>query len=437
MLAHGYKLLTFLLLLIGINIVYAIDEVENTESDGARLAIIDTDYNIATYDLTSETLTQLTDDGANDRRYQWATWSTDGRLAYFCCEATGALPTSQIFVSSNGVTTPELLYETEGEFIIYASWSPADCGTDCREVAILANNLRNGTLAVDIIEDSTESTVTRLGTGSPFYFHWNATGSDLIFHRNNSQLDIHTRAQNDISASLSDSSGTFQTPVWSPIDSRVLVGVRGAERGTTDLVIIDGDDTTTLVSGLEGLVSFLWSPDGSKIAYRTVDQFGINNIIVVDANTGEEISASDVSGAVAFFWSPDSTRIAFITIEGTTQGQNATLPPIAPETPFMQRFVQDDSPTALYWNVLDVETGANVRYSPFIPTFEMTYLLTYFDQFAPSHRVWSPDSNYLVYTGFVDRDSQPEPFVYIQDVSDNSIAPQSITEGVFSVWSFE
>ncbi|MEL6524930.1 MAG: hypothetical protein AAFQ07_04395, partial [Chloroflexota bacterium] len=139
MLAHGYKLLAFLLLLIGINTVYAIGELEDTESSGAQLAIIDIDYNIATYDLTSENLTQLTDDAANDRRYQWATWSTDGRLAYFCCEATGNLPTSQIFVSPDGIATPELLYETEGEFIIYASWSPADCGTDCREIAILAN----------------------------------------------------------------------------------------------------------------------------------------------------------------------------------------------------------------------------------------------------------------------------------------------------------
>ncbi|MEO1646747.1 MAG: hypothetical protein AAFR67_16275, partial [Chloroflexota bacterium] len=221
------------------------------------------------------------------------------------------------------------------------------------------------------------------------------------------------------------------------IDSRVLVGVRGAERGTTDIVVIDGDDSTTLVPDLEGLVSFLWSPDGSKIAYRTVDQFGINNLIIVDANTGEELTISEISGAVSFFWSPDSSRIAFITIESTTQGQNASLPSISSEMTFMQRFAQDDSPTALYWNVLNVETGANVRYSPFIPTFEMTYLLTYFDQFAPSHRVWSPDSNYLVYSGFVDQDSQPEPFVYIQDVTDSNIAPQAITEGVFGVWSFE
>lgn len=429
------KIVTLSLLLIGINSVHAIDEV--TELSG-QIAIVDTDFNIATFDLTNERLTTLTDDAADNRRYQWTTWSTDGRLAYFCCEANGQRPLSQIYVSVDGIASPELLYETENEYIIYAAWSPADCasGDGCRELAILANNITDGTLAVDIIEDSQEGTITRLGTGNPFFYHWDSTGNDLIIHRNNQNLDIYNRISNDISQQLSNSSGTFQTPVWSPIDNRLLVGVPNEDGTTTDLVIFDGNEQTTLVSGLEGLVAFLWSPDGSKIAYRTVDRFGFNNLIIIDALTGEELNVSDVSGTISFFWSPDSSKIAFITIESATGGRSAKRNVTVPDMLPMQQFVQDDSPTALYWNVLDVETGDNIRYSPFIPTFEMTYLLTYFDQFSPSHRVWSPDSTHLVYAGFI-ADAQPQPFVYIQDVADASQTPQVITEGVFGIWSFD
>ena len=58
-------------------------------------------------------------------------------------------------------------------------------------------------------------------------------------------------------------------------------------------------------------------------------------------------------------------------------------------------YAQEDA--GLAWSVLDMETGNVRRYGAFVPTADLIYLFTYFDQFMQSHRIWSPDSRYIVY----------------------------------------
>ena len=84
--------------------------------------------------------------------------------------------------------------------------------------------------------------------------------------------------------------------------------------------------------------------------------------------------------------------------------------------------------------MLDVATGANRRLASFLPTSDMIYLLTYFDQFSQSHRVWSPDSQNLVY-GELTADRQP--VVTILSTSGTDSVPLTIAEGQIGVWSYE
>ena len=79
---------------------------------------------------------------------------------------------------------------------------------------------------------------------------------------------------------------------------------------------------------------------------------------------------------MAFFWSPDSTKIAYVTL--------------LPEEPGMLR-----------WKVLDVATGAVSTLIDFTPSADQVTVLQFFDQFAGSHRIWSPDSRSLVFAGKV------------------------------------
>lgn len=423
MFKRWYYVITFIVLSLSLNSIFAIDEVNDLSG---KIAIIGTDYNIYTYIADANEQIQLTQDASADRRYQFPTWSTDGRLAYFCCEAS---PNAQAHISANGEATGNILYENEGAFILYAYWSPADCGTNCRELAMLTSDALG--LSVDVLQDSNTPSTTKIGSGGPFYYHWDSTGTQMIFHRGNSDLDIYNRTQDDISGSLENSSGTFQTPVWSPIDDRILIGM-GNPSGNTDLATIEDGEASVLVSDISGLLAFLWSPDGRYIAYRTLDQFGFSGLTVVDAETGEIVIEDQSTSAISFFWSPDSKKIAYISLSEVDNSRSASL-----GIHVSQNFVQNDSPTQFVWNVLDIEAETNLSYSSFIPTYEMLYLLTYFDQFAPSHRVWSPDSRFILLSGTLSGETQNEPKVYAVDTADATEQAIIIADGVFGIWSFE
>lgn len=420
-------LLVFILMNLSLNLISAIDEADGLSG---KVAIIGTDYNVYSYVADTDSLMQLTQDASADHRYQLPTWSTDGRLAYFCCEISpNLLPTAQAHISENGESTGNILYENEGAVILYAYWSPADCGTNCRELAMLTNDALG--LSVDVLQDSDTPSTTTIGSGAPFYYHWDNTGTQIIFHRGNADLDIYNRTQNDISDSLQDSSGSFQVPLWSPVDDRILVGISSAN-DTTDLTIIENGSESVLVSNITGLVAFLWSPDGRYIAYRTLDKFGFSGLTVVDAVTGEIVLEDQSMSAIAFFWSPDSQKIAYISLSGVDNSRSASA-----AIRVGQNFVQNDSPTEFAWNMLDIETGTNLSYSSFIPTFEMLYLLTYFDQFSPSHRLWSPDSRFLLLAGTLSGENQNDPHIYAIDTSNTNSEPTMIADGVFGIWSFE
>ena len=410
----------------------AIDEF--TQATSGKIAVVGMDYNIYSYDVAQSDLAPITTNANRTRRYQWPTWSRDGRLAYFCCDLRVTRDLSSIaYISDDGISPGEVAYEGANETIIHAAWSPAHCddGTACRELALLINDVVRGGISIEMLTNNTEETRSRtIGVGSPFYYNWNPDGTRMIFHRNNDSIDIFDMVNNDVVSSLREQSpGTYQSPAWSPVDNRVLYGVAG-ESGT-DLVVADDDNTQALVTGINGFVSFLWSPDGRYIAYRSLQENNIGSIFVVDAETGETITSTITDGVLAFFWSPDSRKLAFVSVNDRA-GRNAKVQALA-----RQHFVQDNERIEFVWSKLDIATGEAIRLSSFLPTYEMQYMLTYFDQFAPSHRIWSPDSRYLTYSTVVDLETQPRAVVIQLDTENLQDPRTEIASGVFSVWSFD
>jgi Tol biopolymer transport system component len=203
------------------------------------------------------------------------------------------------------------------------------------------NDLERGGLSMAMLRNQDNTTSNRvIDAGSPFYYHWNPEGTQLVFHRNNARIAIYDIAQSDVSLEFGErSSGLFQAPAWSPTDSRILIALSGSDRTLSNLVILAEDTIQTLIEDVRGFVSFLWSPDGKYIAYRTFTRDGINPIIVVDSRTGEEVSRSNIDGIMAFFWSPDSSKIAYLTF--TEQASNTVQ---------------------LLWSVLDIELDSNVQH---------------------------------------------------------------------------
>lgn len=125
---------------------------------------------------------------------------------------------------------------------------------------------------------------------------------------------------------------------------------------------------------------------------------------------------------LAFFWSPDSDQIAYVTTTAVSPGS------------FSAKMSSARQGTGgLSWSVLDVESGAVRSYGSFVPTEQMLYVLTYFDQFAQSHRLWSPDSRHLVYSEMT---ANSEAMISLLDTTQETSVPLFIAEGLVGIWSF-
>ncbi len=391
-----------------------------------RIAYIGMDYNVYTIDSGEEDHTALTTDagvsGDTLRYYQLPTWSSDGRLAFFATilERSGAAAT-EILIATAESSETESVYTGDGQNLTYAYWSPRNCGDNCRDLAVLLGDSSVNGFVVELIRSGERSRAIPIGTGAPFYFSWSADGESMIWHRNNQRIDIFDVGSGEVVETLEETPGVFAAPGWSPVDDRLLFGA-AAGSGETDLVIAANGVVTPLASGLTGPVWFAWSPDGSHVAYK----HGDSPLFVVDTATGRTVARAQAqANIVAFFWSPDSRSIAYVTPFEDTPGSFSAKPNAQQEQPQVPR---------LRWSVLDVAQGSVRQLSAFTPTQEMIYLLSFFDQFAYSHRVWSPDSRHLIYAEIApDR----HPVISLLDATQAIAVPLIIADGVFGVWSFD
>jgi TolB protein len=69
----------------------------------------------------------------------------------------------------------------------------------------------------------------------------------------------------------------------------------------------------------------------------------------------------------------------------------------------------------------------------FRPTRSFLFILPYFDQYAQSIRLWSPDSRYLVYSH---QDSAQQAGIWVVD-TEGEEAPRRLADGVLAVWSWQ
>lgn len=400
-----------------------------------KIAYIGEDRNVYTLALHSQDPFALTDDATQQRRYQWPTWSDDGRLAYFCCEPNARGSVMDVFVSADGESAGEQIYSGESETFTYAYWAPSNCadGETCRDLGVLVSQLVAGTFSVELIRDGVGTTyesgeTQRVGLAAPFYFSWSPDGTHMLLQRFNSRFELYDVASEE-REQLPEVVGSIQAPAWSPVDDRLLIGVRNPDGETTDLVIVANNEPVILVQNLPGLVSYSWSPNGDYIAYRAAAANGVSSVYVVDSVTGERIAQSAVEQVFAFFWAPNSKMVAYATLDSTGGSFSAEN---MPDTVFVSSPAQQQN-NGLSWGVVDISTGTNRIYGAFQPTTEMIYLLNFFDQFAQSHQVWSPDSTHVVYSEVT---PEGNGVISILDMTRPDTVPLFIANGVIGIWSY-
>jgi TolB protein len=280
----------------------------------------------------------------------------------------------------------------------YLSWDPTSS-----RIAYLGSP-GGGGIALGIVEVMGRSAGTPLDTGQPFYLSWGPDGDQLLVHVGGDRLE---RLDLDGSpTTVADRPGIFSVPVWTA-DGRTFVyatvdgnGQRLVARGA------EAEKERTLVP-YDGLIAFVVSPDGRRVAFQVLEPGRTLPLSVIDVRSGETVEIVD-SPIASFFWSPDGERLLYL--------EPDPLP--------------DDTELWFRWGVWD---GTSSFVTPRVALSQLISVeyLQFFEQYAQSMRLWSPDSRAFAYPG-MSEDGQEG--IWIQSARPDR-APVLVSEGDFVAWS--
>ena len=372
-------------------------------------------------------------DGSNPTRlspeqgyYTWPAWSPDGRSVAFSGVAAevgrrGPLTLFVRPIGEDGSGEARAVFVNERGFgpVLpsmphYTLWSP-----DGEWLGIMANTPSGLSLLLDDPQDDKEAGL--LLTGAPLYASWSGNSTDMLVHAG---LGHHSVTADEAPAveSLDILAAGYRVPAWRP-GTRSVAYVSETPDGAGTLYLDDAaQGRRKALDEARGVTAFLWSPDGDTLAVahsgqpsRATGGFVYQGIRLITPE-GERRAVEVDEIVVAFFWSPNGRMIAYVTFAEGAEG--------------------------LRWNILDVASGQRWPLVDFVPTRDQMNLLVFFDQFAYSHRVWSPDSRALVFAGGIvgnvgvsaSLSLQETPKVLVLSVEPASTA-QTLADGILATWS--
>ena len=366
---------------------------------------------------------------AGQRVAQWPTWSRDGsRLAYFRFDiARGSTSRANVFAVGVDGADQVKLFESEAELPIYMAWSP-----DSASLGLLSQ--RGSEFRLQLLDAAAARAAREVARGSPLYFAWAPDAQSVVVHangdgRSNDRATLGLwRAAGGSSAALPlpTRPGDFRAPAWSPDGSRMAY-VAAVPGGQSALAVQEPsrpDVTRLAVVGAEA--AFVWSPNSERLAFSSrltgdVPLYRGIETLKPDGGDRRQVTEDQVT---AFYWSPDGKRLAYAAL--------------------------DVSNRTLVWNVVDADGKNRKQVGSFVPSEEQLFAYRFFDQFAQSHGVWSPDGKYLVYAGQLRAgarsrvapegpgvpggDSGSEPSQVFVAPSDGSASPRALVDGSFGTW---
>ena len=350
--------------------------------------------------------------------YTWPTWSPDGQkiaVSRVTAQGTDSLSAEVYSITNTGQVT-KLYQDPPGVTPLiaentphYMYWSP-----DSRHLTFLANGSPNLNLLVSSTDDPEQ--LLRIINGAPLYWAWASDSLSILLHVGEQVLllDLTTPAG---PVELGARSTAFRAPAWSSISGQMAYIDRSPQGRNTLLVADHNGENGQPVANVGEATAFLWSPTGNSIAILDTDvptNPYYQALRLVDLESGTTRTLTDEQ-VVSFFWSPDGEKIAYVAFDPVVR--------------------------QLSWKVLDPEQSQPRKLVDFLPSQDLFLMLAYFDQYAYSNSLWSPDSQSLVFAGRVapgaggDDDTIAEDRVFIIDV-DGPPSMQAIAEGSLAFWSW-
>ena len=354
----------------------------------------------------------------NDGFFTWPMWSPDGNQLVFSGVQPGSVGMGPLALYHYrlGQDQPRVLYTNEpgmgpilGGMPHYPLWAP-DSGrlvfmaSDPRGLTLFLTDPRNG--------DGARVVIRR----APLYASWSSDSRQLLVHGGPDHFLADVTEEVKVK-DLGVRAASYRVPAWWPLSKRIAF-ISENDVGSLGLYISHVDSGhRTLLQGLLGSAAFLGSPDGRFLAVGhsgSRRDFGYQGVALFSPD-GTRRSVGIDEDVIAFFWSPDSHKLAYVTPSGTRN--------------------------VLRWMVLNVENEERWPLVDFTPSADQMTIFQFFDQFAYSHSLWSPNSDSLVFAGVLSGEgvsaslnSQQAPQIFVVDAGPSPVA-EPIADGILAVWS--
>ncbi len=392
-----------MVLIVGIGLAAALlwwQPWQSAPSGGQQVVALDANSDVLLISADGSTR-RLTAASAGTRRTQ-LTAAPDGRqIAYI--EQQGR--TQQLIVQDIASGTRTTVYDEPSLAPFYLAWSP-----DSRWITFLASDLQMHLLIVPADGSATAHEIT---VGSPSYFAWSNDSARMLLHIGGTaprgELFIYTAATKQLER-LHEQPGDFQTPAWNN-DGAVFYAV--IREGARNRLTAIAAETTPLMAPTSDAVLFSMAPDQQRLAYVTFgsSQRSFVHVIAADGSTTQVLESPL---PLAFFWSPDSRQIATIVPEPVITG------PSADAGVYRVAAAAQPALPQVHWEVTDLASSTTQRFDPWVPSDDFLSLLPYFDQYATSLSLWSPDSTRLIYANSAGVWSLEVASGQLQQLSDGS-----------------
>ena len=328
-------------------------------------------------------------------RYSQPIWASPDTIVY-----------AQVATEDNRLEAAELGGETVWSVTLDTPpfYYLAAPGSDTTTVISLRNQPDSPGLVIE--EISSQHPPQVIAEEAPFYASWNPDDGRLASHVGDSRLDVTSASTETIDTNASG----FQAPIWLTIG---LITLR--TRGEDTYLTLWSEDSFQDIAKVRGAARFVGSGDsvaivtggdiatgGLQAVAQTLPTITSGVLTVVDLEQSTFTSVTSDPSPM-FQWDPAGKQLLYVT------------------------FVDDPTP-ALVWHVWN--DGTITDFEPFIP--EPSWFGTvapFFDQYAQSVSLWSPDGSAFAYPALVDGEAR----ILVQHLDETT--PLDVAAGNWVTWS--
>lgn len=391
----------------------------------ARLVVIDAKGALTTMDGKGGSVVPYSVPGV---AFQFPAWSPDGsRIAAIGTDpgGKGMIDVFTARTTGAGETSPPIIYESVDRPPFYLYWRP-----DGKSVTFLTSEQTDIALRIAPADGSGKDVIVR--HGAPLYWDF-ADPEQLLVHIGTSGADAFL-GEIDLAGTSKEATvlvpGLFRAPLVSN-NHRDRAYVAPGDSATGTLVLEARDGSAKHTTQVFGAAAFGFDPSGTNVAFiapkspqAQASAIPLGPLRLLDSGTGAVRTLLDGS-VVAFFWAPDGKTIAALRVEVAGGGgialSSLTGGSLAAPSPGF----------GVHLVFVDVASGA-IRSERQVQLSDLflTQLLPFFDQYALSHRLWSPDSSAVAFP-IVGEGGVSQVFVIRADGSDY----RRVADGTAAFWS--